>query len=50
MRIHYYLEIDAAGKIRCLKCGASICSAHENKTHAAGRSDADEIPGAPIKR
>ena len=47
MRIHYYLEIDADHKIRCLKCGASICSAHENyKTHVP-RAEVmpDEIPG-----
>ena len=47
MRIHYYLEIDADHKIRCLKCGASICDAAENyKTHVP-RCEVmpDDIPG-----
>lgn len=47
MRIHYYLEIDGDRKIRCLKCGQSICDANENyKTHVP-RAEVmpDEIPG-----
>ncbi len=30
MRIHYYLEIEEGGKIKCLKCGQILCDASEN--------------------
>lgn len=47
MRIHYYLEIDADHKIRCLKCGTSICDAHENYKFHVPRAEVmpDEVPG-----
>jgi acetone carboxylase gamma subunit len=47
MRIHYYLEIDNHGKIRCLKCGQTLCEASENYKKHVPRTEVwpDEIPG-----
>jgi len=47
MRIHYYLEIDDNRKIRCLKCGTTICDASENYKLYVPRSERQpsEIPG-----
>jgi acetone carboxylase gamma subunit len=53
MRIHYYLEIDNHGKIRCLKCGQTLCEASENYKKRVPRTEVwpDEIPGQhPTKR
>ncbi len=30
MRIHYYLEIEEGGNIKCLKCGQILYDASEN--------------------
>ena len=47
MRIHYYLEIDNHGKIRCLKCGQTLCEASENYKKHVPRGEVwpDELPG-----
>lgn len=47
MRIHFYLEIDANKKIKCLKCGTVICEATENYKLHVPRAERipTEIPG-----
>lgn len=47
MRIHYNLEIDERGKIRCRKCGHVICHASENYKEHSPRTEKwpDQIPG-----
>jgi acetone carboxylase gamma subunit len=47
VRIHYYLQIDDSEKIRCLKCGRTLCDASENYKEHVPRAEVwpDEIPG-----
>lgn len=47
MRIHYYLEVEKGGKIKCRKCGHVICNASENYKEHVPRAERwpDEIPG-----
>jgi len=47
VRIHYYLDIEESGKIKCRKCGHVICDASQNYKEHVPRAETwpDEIPG-----
>jgi len=52
LRIHYYLDIDKTGRIKCRDCGTIICNASENYKKFVPRAEVwpDELPGLRSSR